>query len=190
MLIRQDKIPVPQQSSSVGVVAVVTDEIIVRRTQTFEAFYQDSYRTVLRLVWALAGSHATAEDLTQDAFIVASRRWDEVSQLDDPAAWVKRVALNRASSAFHRRKAEARALLRSRPVSTSVELPMPAESQHVWAAVARLPRRQRQAIALCYVEGFTRDQAAELMGVSPETVKTHLERARRALAKALREDGP
>lgn len=182
------KIDVPQQDPVVGVAHVVTDEVVVQRKRTFDAFYQDSYRTVLRLVWAMAGSHAAAEDLTQDAFVVASRRWAEVSSLDDPLGWVKRVALNRASSAFHRRKAEARALLRSGPPPATTQPTMPAESQHVWVEVARLPKRQRQAIALCYVEGLTRQQAADLMGISDETVKTHLDRARSTLASALKEE--
>ena len=40
---------------------------------------------------------------------------------------------------------------------------------------------------LCYVEGYTRAEAAEELGLAPETVKTHLERARAALTTRLEE---
>jgi RNA polymerase sigma-70 factor (ECF subfamily) len=55
----------------------------------------------------------------------------------------------------------------------------------VWDAVRRLPRRQREAVVLMYVEGLTRAEIAAAMGVSTETVKTHLDRARSFLAEAL-----
>ena len=166
----------------------MTNEVFVRRREDFESFYRRNFHLVLRMVWGLAGSPGAAEDLTQEAFLAASRRWDEIGDLDDPIGWVRRVALNRASSGFHRRAAEARALLRHGPDRGVVEDPMPSESRHVWAEVARLPKRQRQAIVLCYVESYSRAEVAALMGVAEETVKTHLDRGRRTLAARLGED--
>lgn len=55
----------------------------------------------------------------------------------------------------------------------------------LWEAVGSLPRRQREVVVLCYLEGFTRIEAAAEIGVSPETVKTHLDRARTSLADRL-----
>jgi RNA polymerase sigma-70 factor (ECF subfamily) len=56
-------------------------------------------------------------------------------------------------------------------------------------AVKTLPRRQREAITYCYLEGMDRSSAARRMGVEVESVKTHLKRAFRALKEDLSEGG-
>jgi DNA-directed RNA polymerase specialized sigma24 family protein len=58
----------------------------------------------------------------------------------------------------------------------------------VWLHVRRLPRRQAAVIALVYVDDLTIEQAANTLGISVPTAKTHLQRARRALAAALKEE--
>jgi RNA polymerase sigma-70 factor (ECF subfamily) len=166
---------------------VVTDDaIVVRAVQPFEAFYRANYRLVLACVYALAGP-ALAEDLTQEAFLVASQRWDEVGGLENPGAWVRRVAINHAASAYRRRRAEARALRRFAGGDHEAIPTMSEHSEEVWRAVRSLPRRQREAIVLCLVAGYSRMEAAELMNVGIETIKTHLERGRQALAMLLKE---
>jgi RNA polymerase sigma-70 factor (ECF subfamily) len=166
---------------------VVTDDaLFVRSIQSFEAFYRSNYRQVLTCVFGLT-EPALAEDVTQEAFFAASQRWDEVGGLDNPGAWVRRVAINRAASAYHRRMAEARAVLRlSGRLHIGVP-PMSEPAEEVWRAVRSLPRRQREAIVLCLVAGYSRSEAADMMSVSAETVKTHLERGRQALAETLKE---
>ena len=116
--------------------------------------------------------------------MVAFRRWDEVSMTDHPAAWVRRVCANLATSAFRRRQAEVRALLRfGGRRQDSLEL---GESSEVfWAHVRRLPRRQAQAVALHYALDLSVDDVAATLGISSGTVKVHLSRARDALAVEL-----
>ena len=80
---------------------VTDDALFVRSVQSFEAFYRSNYRQVLTCVFGLT-EPALAEDVTQEAFFAASQRWDEVGGLDNPGAWVRRVALNLAASVFHR----------------------------------------------------------------------------------------
>lgn len=163
------------------------DAIVVRALQPFEAFYRANYRLVLACVYALAGP-AVAEDLTQEAFLVASKRWDEVGVLENPGAWVRRVAINHAASAYRRRRVEARALRRLAGGHHEAIPTMSEQSDEVWRAVRSLPRRQREAIVLCLVAGYSRMEAAELMRVGLETIKTHLERGRQALAELLKEN--
>jgi RNA polymerase sigma-70 factor (ECF subfamily) len=52
-------------------------------------------------------------------------------------------------------------------------------------AVRRLPRRQRQVIALTLLEDRSISETAEILGCGEETVRTHLRRGRRALAATL-----
>ncbi|MCU1378290.1 MAG: putative polymerase subfamily sigma factor [Acidimicrobiales bacterium] len=151
---------------------------------TFAAFFAAEYGGVVRVLAALTGDLGTAEDLTQDAFLVAQRRWDDIAAYDRPEAWVRRVALNMSMARHRRLGREARALLRLR--THPVELPEPADE--VWAAVRTLPARQAQVIALVYGEDRAVDDVAAILGCGVETVRTHLRRARARLAELLREE--
>jgi RNA polymerase sigma-70 factor (ECF subfamily) len=150
----------------------------------FEALYRRDFTSVLALVYGLSGSRGAAEEITQDAFTAAHRSWASVGAYADPGAWVRKVAMNRARSAWRRRGAEARALLR---FGGRRELPaeLPPSAHEFWAAVRALPAGQAQVVALHYVEDRSVDDIAELLGVAPGTVKTQLFRARRALAQRL-----
>ena len=60
----------------------------------------------------------------------------------------------------------------------------------MWAAVAALPDRQREAIALRYLLGLTQAEVADAMGVAPGTASATLAAARRALAPILGPEDP
>ncbi len=80
----------------------------------FASFYASELRQVVGLAYVISGSRSGAEDLAQDAFLAAYKRWEQVGRYPNPGAWVRRVVSNRAVSVFRRRTAEARALLRFR----------------------------------------------------------------------------
>ena len=67
----------------------VEDSRIVE-VETFDAFFRREYRPVLGLAIALTKDRWAAEDLTQEAFTEAQRRWSYVATLDRPGAWVRR----------------------------------------------------------------------------------------------------
>jgi RNA polymerase sigma-70 factor (ECF subfamily) len=155
-------------------------------TETFDGFYRRELPRLVALAAALAGA-ASADDLAQEAMLAAYRRWDVVSTLDLPAAWVRRVCANQATSVLRRRSAEARALLRlGARRATTVELDP--DTDEFWSAVRRLPRRQAQAVALAYVYSMAVADIARTLGVTEGTVKTHLSRGRSALAQSLGRD--
>lgn len=106
--------------------------------------------------------------------------------LERPGGWARRVVLNRAASAYHRRKAEARALLRLAPLRGEPPAELSAEAGEFWRVVRRLPKHQAQAVALHYLEEASVAEIAEAMGCAESTVKVHLHRGRQALAKRLR----
>ncbi len=79
----------------------------------FDDFYAASYADLTVQVYAYFGDLHEAQDVVQEAFCRALARWRQVSGYDDPAAWVRRVAWNLATSrwrrlrvmrAFHRRQ--------------------------------------------------------------------------------------
>ncbi len=152
---------------------------------TFESFYAKERRAIVGLAYALSGSHLTAEDVAQDAFLAAYRRWDHISSFDNPGAWVRRVVANRSVSHFRRGVAEGRALLRLGKPATVGMLEIPDSSKAVWAAVRRLPRRQAQCVALHYLDNLSMPEIGSVLGCSKETVNTHIRRARKTLAERL-----
>ncbi|HSM43629.1 MAG TPA: sigma-70 family RNA polymerase sigma factor [Acidimicrobiia bacterium] len=156
---------------------------VVAAQEAFETFFRREYRSVLGLAVVLCGHGAVAEELTMDGFEAALRNWATVSTLDNPGAWVRKVVSNASVSRYRRLAADARARLRISGGSLgTVDL---GEHADVWEAVTRLPRRQAQTVALFYFEGYSRREIAVLLGISEESVKTHLERARRTLEREL-----
>ena len=146
------------------------------------------YGTLLyRVAWRLLGERAASEDLAQEVLLKLWRRprWrpDGGAKL---GTWLYRVTLNAAIDARRRQRVEALPL-----DEETLPEPNAADRDEVWRAqLARrvrrlmdsLPRRQRQALALCYFEELTHREAAEVMGISVKAVESLSARARKALA--------
>ncbi len=160
----------------------MTETVPIR--ETFEAFYLREFPRMVALAAAVSGSRAIAEDLAQEAMVRAHRHWDRISAYDKPGAWVRRVTINLATSALRKRAAEARRLLRLGHGGTELPPPEP-EDEAVWAAVRRLPDRQRAAVALHYLEDRPVRQIAEILDCTESTAKVHLHKGRTALSAAL-----
>jgi RNA polymerase sigma-70 factor (ECF subfamily) len=153
-----------------------------RGAHAFDDFYTDEYRRLVPVIAALLGDRAGAEDVVQEALVEAQRRWATVEEFDKPGAWVRRVALNRASNVRRRSGREHRALARLRVVRADpVSNQLPDEA--LWALVRDLPDQQRRAVALHYIGDLSVVDVADVMECSEGTVKTHLSRARARLAE-------
>lgn len=161
----------------------------VQVPDSFDVFFRDEYSTVAALLYTICGSRWAAEDLAQEAFLRAHRDWGRVGAMAYPGRWVRRVGINLAMSRFRTRAAEARALVRLGRPPTSIAAPLESEFEAFWAEVRRLPRRQREVIALRYVEDLTVDQIAEVLGIAAGTVRASLHRGRAALEQTLRNAG-
>lgn len=133
------------------------------------------------------GDRAVAEDLAQDALLQAHRNWTTVATLERPGTWVRRVALNRSSNEGRRRRRE-RAALSRLGTDLHSEVVIPTADDQLWSWVRALPASQRDATILRYVDDLPLADIAAVLGCSDGTVKTHLQRARRALADHLSSD--
>jgi RNA polymerase sigma-70 factor, ECF subfamily len=89
-------------------------------------------------------------------------------------------------SAFRRRLAEGRALVRL-AARREPDPPLRPEVLDFWRAVRSLPSRQRQAVALFYLEDWPTAEIARVLGCTETTVRGHLHRGRATLAKRLGE---
>jgi RNA polymerase sigma-70 factor (ECF subfamily) len=147
-------------------------------------FIQTSYPRVVVAVAFLTGSVAAAEDAVQEALVRAWVKADKGEAIESLPAWVTTVAMNLSRKAWRRALAERRAKERLPPAhgSSGTEIE---EAIDVKAALARLPRRQRETAVLRYVLDMDTREVAGVLGVDEGTVKSHLSRARAALARAL-----
>jgi RNA polymerase sigma-70 factor (ECF subfamily) len=157
---------------------------VSRGPNAFEAFFAEHRTGVLALMYTLTGERTAAEDLAQEAFTEAFRRWPEISRYEDPGAWVRRVAVNRSVSRFRRRRNEDDALQRAGGLRV-VHAQTDEADDSFWAAVRTLPERQAQAVALFYLEDRSVAEIADVLGIASATVKVHLHRGRLALARTL-----
>jgi RNA polymerase sigma factor (sigma-70 family) len=154
-------------------------------TEPFEDFYRREYLGLVDLARALTGDWAQAQDVVQEAMLVTFGRWDRVRGFDRPGAFARRVVLNRCRSIGRHRLAEGRALARlashRRPDGE-----LPDDAARFWTEVRKLPRRQRDCVALAYVDGYSTAEIAVVVGCAEPTVRVHLHRGRLTLAQRLR----
>ncbi|MFG2042461.1 SigE family RNA polymerase sigma factor [Dactylosporangium sp. NPDC048998] len=152
--------------------------------QVYAACFQ---RLVVQL-YAVTGDLSEAQEAVQEAFVRAISDPRRFQRLDNPEAWLCRVAINISRSRFRRRMVLETLLRRAGPVPV-VPDPSP-EHVTLMAALRRLPVGQRYAIALHYLADRPVEEVAEVLGVSIGTVKSRLSRGRRALAALLADEQP
>ncbi len=145
----------------------------------FDDWFAQSYRRVLGSVLIVcAGDMPRAEDATNDAFIDALEKWDRVSEMDSPRAWVTKVAINKAKRSWLHRKRYVDPVNVDSVVASTTD---PESNIDLWAAVSDLSVKQRTAIAMRYVEGLSQGDIAQELGVAPGTVSATLTQARAKL---------
>lgn len=152
--------------------------------EDFDRFFLHHYEGLVRSLTAVTGDREVADDCVQEAFIRAYPRWRRVRRYDNPAAWIRRVAINlshdAARSDQRRRRREDRAWSGCLP-----KTPEQAESMDtaldLVELLQQLTRQQRAVAALFYVEDLPVADIAISLGLSPGAVKFHLNRARSSL---------
>ncbi len=150
----------------------------------FQEFFAGQYEALCRLGYWLAGDHAEGEELAQEALVRVYWRWAIVRRLDRPLDYTRKVLVNRYRSLLRRALVEARHAGRAR--AEAAEQADHDGSLVLWAAVRRLPLRQRAVTVLRYQEDLPEAEVARLLGCSVGTVKSN---ASRALARLRTELG-
>ena len=140
--------------------------------------------TVYRVALAQTGSPSDADDVYQDVFMRLLEHTAAFESDEHLKAWLLRVTINRCRdigrSGWKRRNEP----LAERHAALAVEAPDLLESD-IWNAIGALPPDLRAVVHLHYVEGYSTDEAAALVGCRPSTARTRLHRARKHLKAAL-----
>ena len=122
-----------------------------------------------------------AADAVQEAFVKAHLHWRRIQHYDDPVGWIRRVAINRLRDDHRRqsRKGVALERLAGEPVAESVE--QHCSTPDLQTILAQLPKQQRIAIALFYVDELSVAEVAAALKVSEGAVKSYLHQGRARL---------
>ncbi len=147
----------------------------------FERFARSQHPQLVASLTLYCGDRWVAEELAQEALVRARERWDQVATMRSPGGWLHRVAINLANSRFRRRQAERRAYRRAGPDGQVVEEPSTAEAVAVRHAVVSLPERQRAVLVLRYFADLSVAQTAEVVGMTPGSVRVATHRALQTL---------
>ncbi len=160
-----------------------------RADGSYEDFVRDQSPRLLQSLSLIVRDRELAADAAQDAFIQLYRHWDEMEEVQNPVAWLYRVAINRSND--YRRRLVRSARLLERLITLSPDegwvAPDVADTQLV-SAFRALPLGQRTAATLFYLADFPVAEVARVMNVSEGTVNRHLYRAREALRVTLEVD--
>jgi len=148
-------------------------------------FVSDNLRRIFLLIYRIVGNVADAQDLTQEAFIKALQRQDQLKELDKAAHWLSRIASNTAID-FLRRNGkvnfcEIDGLIEplTEPTDSPEQAVLRSEHRaHLEQGLDVLTERERTALLLRDVEGLPAELVAEQMNCSKATVRSHIANAR------------
>jgi RNA polymerase sigma-70 factor, ECF subfamily len=159
---------------------------ILEASPSFEAFYDAERRTLFRRLWLITGNRAEAEELMQDAFLRVWERWERVGAMDDPVGYLYRTAMNLFRKRYRR---AVLAIRRSIGLAPSRDDFADADDrQTVQRVLSTLPPRQRAALVLTEMLGFTADEAGRALGVQASTVRSLSRHGRESFRRAMEVD--
>ncbi|MFZ0493101.1 MAG: sigma-70 family RNA polymerase sigma factor [Acidimicrobiia bacterium] len=141
------------------------------------AFVRFVKETEPKLSYALAAAYGPeiGSEATSEALVYAWEHWPKIRAMDNPAGYLYRVGQSK-SRRFFRPRVAFPAPVAGDEFGFEPKLPTALES---------LTKNQRVAVVLVHAIGWSEREAAELMGVSRATVRTHVERALARLRAAM-----
>ena len=165
----------------------ITDEA----EQLVVELYREHGSSLVRLARLYVDDRNAAEDLVQEAFLRLARHAHRIEERANAPAYLRSIVLNLARDHNRRGLVSLRHQLSATPPdddpSAADQLVRSEESRRVIEAVGRLPRRQRDCVTLRYFEEMGIADIAATLGVSANSVKTHLQRGLAELGNVLEE---
>lgn len=144
--------------------------------------YERESRPLVGMLWVFTGDKAVAEDLAQESFVRLALAWHRVREPAKAGAYLRSIAFNLARS--HQRRATTGRQLPPRATETAsaeaTALLNEAERQ-LLEELRGLPERQRECLVLRFYADLEPLQIASTLGLSVNSVKTHLRRGLGAL---------
>jgi RNA polymerase sigma-70 factor (ECF subfamily) len=153
---------------------------VVHLPVPFEEFFEAERDRLFGLMLLVTGDRTEAEEIAQDAFLALWERWDRVHVLESPAGYLTRTAMN----IFRKRYRRNAALRRILPSPPRPGQEGPADSRLMLSeALGALSPRQRAALVLTELLGYSSDEAARILRVKRSTIGALKYQGRAALRR-------
>jgi len=154
--------------------------MIRERDARFDQFYSENYGRMVKVAYRATGDMGLAEDLTQDAFVLAVADQDRLWTHPNPVGWLMKalrfMILNDRRRMYH------------------TELPLNEEAcrlasweeNKLWEIMPRtLTQEEQKLFTMCYEERASNREIADRLGISQAACRTRMKRLREKLAKLL-----
>ncbi|MCY3857417.1 MAG: sigma-70 family RNA polymerase sigma factor [Gammaproteobacteria bacterium] len=167
-----------------------TDEYLMQQVQqrdesAFSLLVQRHTQSIHAFIYRLCGNQSDAEDIAQETFL---RLWQRAAQWTPNtvqlSTWLHQIARNLCIDQFRRERSTKRSSVQETVDlvdSTIDSIEDAAQRRAIRDAIRTLPERQRTAIVLCQVQGWTQQDAAKVLDTTVDGVQALIGRARRTL---------
>lgn len=162
--------------------------VAVSRQDVVADLFREHATSLVRLARLFVDDRNAAEDLVQEAFIRLDRSLHRIERPEKAAAYLRAIVLNLARDHNRRGSVSLRHQLpadRLRWSPVEDDLVLAEDQREVLEALRTLPRRQRDCLVLHYLLELTVPAIAETLGLSANSVKTHLQRGKASMAARL-----
>jgi RNA polymerase sigma-70 factor (ECF subfamily) len=153
--------------------------------RAFESLVRDYQADVWRFAYHLTRNRATAEDVTQEAFLKAYRGLGSYKGQAKFTSWLLRIVRNCAVDTYRKTRKETPTETHHERSDRSSPSPATEERIRINEAIRRLPLPLREPFVTIEVLGYSYQETAVILGLRVGTVKSRMHRARTALIESL-----
>ena len=150
-----------------------------------ETAYKRHADVLYRLALSYMKQKEDAEDVVQDTFVRYFCGFHLPMSEEQERAWLIRVTINRCHDLLRKRSYRMHDPLEDVTDLTAAENP---EAKELLELVWNLPEKYKDVIILHYLEGYSVEEAARILGVSPSAIKMRLKRGRESLKEELEKE--
>ena len=172
----------PLESVSVSSFEEATSAVEQR---SFEEFFDEEHARLYRALCMVVGSRDEADDVAQEAFLKVWRRWGRVSEMESPSSYLFRIAMNVSRSRYRSAMRALRVAISAPAADAYAEID---DRDMVFRALGALTPRQRAAVVLTNLVGYSSEEAGRMLSMKASTVRTLSTRARAELRETVGED--
>ena len=165
-------------------------QVLEGNTESFRHIVERYEKPIVRMIRNIINNRGSCEDIAQDVFFTAYRKLASF----DPArsnfsTWLFTIARNKSINVIRKKRPVSMSEL---PPSSDVHTPSDELAEREFfdkldAGLEALPSAQKRAFVLVEFENLTYEETAQIEGVRIGTIKSRINRAKKKLAKALKE---
>jgi RNA polymerase sigma-70 factor (ECF subfamily) len=175
--------------------AFLMQRVAQQDQRAFGQLMQRHLARTIRLATRILGSTGAAEDVAQEAFI---RVWKHAAAWESPeragakfSTWLYRIVLNLCIDEKRKDKIsfmDDMSAIVDEGGNAEDRIRQKEQTARVKEALGKLPERQRAAFVLCFYEGYSNKEAADMLGVGIKAIESLMVRARKSLREDLKEE--